>query len=256
MVNGNRKISVCMATRNGASFIRHQLASIISQLGPDDEIVISDDSSTDATLTIIKSFADPRIHLLENNTFHNPIFNAENAMRHAQGAIIVLADQDDIWLDGKLNLIRERLGSVQGQIRLLMMDGEIIDEHDAVLAGSIFDHIGVRGGVLRNIYDNKYVGCCLAFTRELLEIALPFPQRIPMHDMWLGILAELFGEVEFVREKTIRYRRHPGSATNLKFRFLPWTQIKRRVFLSVALVGRWLGLKAGTRDWGLGTRNR
>jgi glycosyltransferase involved in cell wall biosynthesis len=190
-----------MATRNGEKFIKEQLASILSQLGPGDEVVISDDSSTDATVAIINSFADPRIRLLENNTFYNPIFNAENSLRQAKGEIIVLADQDDVWLDGKLRLVRERLGRAAGRVRLLMMDGEIIDEHGAVLAGSIFDSIGVRGGVLRNIYDNKYVGCCLAFTRELLEIAFPFPRRIPMHDMWLGILAELFGEVEFVREK-------------------------------------------------------
>jgi glycosyltransferase involved in cell wall biosynthesis len=232
-----------MATRNGEKFIQKQLASILPQLGPDDEMVISDDSSTDATVAIINSFADPRIRLLENNTFYNPIFNAENALRHAQGGIIVPADQDDVWLDGKLRLVREHLGGVHGRVRLLMMDGEIIDEHDALLAGSIFDAIGVRGGVLRNIYDNKYVGCCLAFTRELLEIALPFPKRIPMHDMWLGILAELFGEVEFVREKTIRYRRHPETATDLKLRFLPWTQIKRRLFLTLALAKRVLGTR-------------
>jgi glycosyltransferase involved in cell wall biosynthesis len=240
-----------MATRNGEKFIQKQLASILPQLGPDDELVISDDSSTDRTVEIINSFADPRIRLLKNNTFYNPIFNAENALSHAQGGIIVLADQDDVWLDGKLRLVRERLGGLHGRVRLLMMDGENIDEHDALLAGSIFDSIGVRGGVLRNIYDNKYVGCCLAFTRELLEIALPFPKRIPMHDMWLGILAELFGEVEFVRERTIRYRRHPETATSLKLRFLPWTQINRRLFLTLALAKRVLGTrysgKAGKR---------
>lgn len=241
------KISVCMATRNGERYLAEQLQTILAQLGPDDELVISDDSSTDRTVDIIKSFADPRIHLLENNTSYNPIFNAENALRQAKGDIIVLADQDDVWLDGKLGTVRERLGKARGRVRLLMMDGEIIDENDTVLAGSIFDSIGVRGGVLLNIYDNKYVGCCLAFTRELLDIALPFPKRIPMHDMWLGILAELFGNVEFVRVKTIRYRRHPETATSLKLQFLPWTQIKRRFFLTLALAKRWMECRRGMR---------
>jgi glycosyltransferase involved in cell wall biosynthesis len=97
-----QRISVCMATHNGARFIRRQLETILTQLAPGDEVVISDDSSTDGTLEIIDSFDDPRIRLFTGNTFFGPIFNFENALRKAMGEIIVLADQDDIWLDGKV----------------------------------------------------------------------------------------------------------------------------------------------------------
>lgn len=90
-------ISVCMPTYNGEKFIRIQLESILSQLGNDDEIVISDDSSTDKTVEITKSFNDSRIHLLENNTFHSPIYNLENALKNAKGDFIFLSDQDDEW---------------------------------------------------------------------------------------------------------------------------------------------------------------
>src|SRR6266702_1070934 len=101
-------ISVCMATHNGARYIRQQLETILFQLGPDDEVVVSDDSSTDETIAIIKSFADQRIRLFENNTFYSSIFNFENALRRATGDIIVLSDQDDIWLDNKIATIRSR----------------------------------------------------------------------------------------------------------------------------------------------------
>ncbi len=92
-MNGDNKISVCMATHNGGRYLRQQLESILRQLGPDDEVVISDDSSTDNTLAIINCFADPRICTLTNNTFSSPIFNFENALKHATGEIIVLSDQ-------------------------------------------------------------------------------------------------------------------------------------------------------------------
>lgn len=73
------RISVCMATHNGERFIRHQLESILCQLSADDELIISDDSSTDGTVGIINGFGDSRIRLFRDNTFYSPIFNFENA---------------------------------------------------------------------------------------------------------------------------------------------------------------------------------
>ena len=51
-------ISVCMATYNGAKYIESQLLSVISQLSSTDEVIISDDHSTDGTLSIIQSLHD------------------------------------------------------------------------------------------------------------------------------------------------------------------------------------------------------
>ena len=241
---GEAKISVCMATRNGERFIGEQLASILPQLGPDDELVISDDSSTDRTLEIIRGFIDPRIRLLEGNTFFSPVFNFENALRHATGDVIALSDQDDVWLPDKVATIRERFAVKPSQVYLLVLDGEVIDEEGHLLHDSVQSRLaagrGAGAGIARNIFDNTYLGCCMAFSRELLEYALPFPRRIPMHDMWLGLVAELFGTTEFVPVKTMRYRKHRASLTDFRIRFMPWTQIKRRWFLGTALLQRWL----------------
>ena len=59
-------ISVCMATYNGESFIRQQIDSIIAQLSPDDELIVSDDGSTDGTLAILNSYNYPRIKIYHN----------------------------------------------------------------------------------------------------------------------------------------------------------------------------------------------
>ena len=91
-----------MATYNGADYLRPHIDSILSQLSDDDELIISDDSSTDATVKIIQEIGDKRIRLLEGNTFRNPIFNFEYALQQASGELIFLADQDDIWLPGKV----------------------------------------------------------------------------------------------------------------------------------------------------------
>jgi len=69
---------------------------------------------------------------------------------------------------------------------------------------------------LKNIYKNSYIGCCMGFRKSILAEALPFPRKIPMHDMWLGIVAELCGNVIFIDEKLIRYRWHENNFTQKK----------------------------------------
>lgn len=231
-------ISVCMATHNGERFIAEQLKSILMQLAVDDEVVISDDSSTDRTVDIIRSFADSRIRLYENNTYFSPIFNFENAIKKASGNVIVLADQDDIWFENKIPLIRERFSASTETPYLIVLDACVIDDDGNITDHSLLQKYNAGPGVLKNLFDNTYIGCCMAFSRDLLDIALPFPKRIPMHDMWLGQLCDLVGKTEFVRVPTMKYRKHAGSLTDFSIRLMPWTQIKRRWFLAWYLLVR------------------
>lgn len=222
-----------MATRNGERYLRDQLASILKQLGPEDELVVSDDSSTDATLAIVRSFADPRIRLLTGNRFFSPITNFENALRHAAGEIIALADQDDVWLGDKLATIRRHLTEKRGRPALIMTDAYIIDGAGNRTGQTLFERQPPKQGILANLYDNTFTGCALAFTRELLEVALPFPPGIPMHDSWLGLLALRHGTVEFVGTRTMEYRRH-GANVSYRRRN-PLLQIRWRACLGYHL---------------------
>lgn len=232
-----------MATYNGERYIAEQLASILPQLDGRDELVVSDDSSTDATVAIIERFHDPRVKILPGNTFLNPIYNIENAIRQSDGEVIVLSDQDDVWLENKLDLVRRWFSSKGKGINTLVLDGSIIDEQGHVIEDSIFTDLGSGRGILRNLYRNTYMGCCMAFSRQLLRVALPFPRHIPMHDSWLGLLSELYGTVEFVREKTILYRRH---SLNRSFRrFTVGQQIGWRFFLACHLLKRTFSRPSG-----------
>jgi glycosyltransferase involved in cell wall biosynthesis len=226
-------ISVCMATYNGERFLRRQLETIIPQLAPEDELVISDDSSTDGTVIILSSYAsaDARIRLFTGQRFRSPVFNFEHALRQSKGDILVLADQDDVWLDNKLPVVRDRFAARPEGAYLVALDGYVVDEDERVSEDSIFRKLDAGPGFVKNVFDNRYLGCCLAFSRELLDRALPFPKRIPMHDMWLGQLCERIGITEFVPEKTILYRKHGASLTTFKIEFRPWLQLKRRWFL-------------------------
>jgi glycosyltransferase involved in cell wall biosynthesis len=205
------KTSVCLATYNGENFIYKQIESILKQLAPNDEVIISDDSSTDKTLYIIEGFNDSRLKIFKNNTYYNPIYNFENAINKSSGDIIVLSDQDDIWLDNKIEIIKNNLKEKTGKIYTLMLNGYIIDQNEDFINGSIFDYKNSGKGVMKNIIKNTYMGCSMAFTREVLDVILPFPKKIPMHDSWIGILSEIFGKVEFEERKTIKYRIHNNN---------------------------------------------
>lgn len=236
-------LSVCMATRNGGRFIRPQLASILKQLGPDDEVIVSDDSSTDDTVAVVASFQDPRVRILEHNTFYNPVFNFEHALKAATGAIIALSDQDDIWLDGKVERIKGEMAASTERYFMLILDGEIVDESGKLLSRTISDQTRPSNGVIRNIYDSAYIGCCMAFKRELLQIALPFPRTLPMHDWWLGLLNDLFGTVRFLDMITLHYRRHSSTVTDLPKRVRSLGQVSCRVVMAWHLLVRALAVK-------------
>ena len=193
-----------MATCNGEKYICAQLESILRQLSENDEVVISDDSSTDNTIDIIKNCKDKRIQLYEHNHFNSPIFNFENALKKASGDIILLSDQDDIWLDNKVEVMTKLLLSYD----LVVSDCILIDEDGTVLNDSFFELRGSKSGVIHNLIKNSYIGCCMAFNRKILEKALPFPDTIPMHDMWIGMVGQLFGKTYFCKEKLVKYRRH------------------------------------------------
>ena len=202
-------ISTCIATYNAEKYIIDQLDSILSQELPVDEIVVSDDSSTDSTLDIINSYKEDRIKLIENEGIKGPVFNFENALKHTTGDLIFLSDQDDIWLPKKTKIMTSYLSSYD----LVVSDAMLIDGSGSFLGDSFFELRNSRAGFLKNLYKNSYLGCCMAFNRKILEKSLPFPADIPMHDMWIGLIAEIWGSTFFCDEKLVYYRRHSTNAS-------------------------------------------
>ncbi|WP_083891510.1 glycosyltransferase family 2 protein [Fibrella aestuarina] len=203
------KVSVCMATFNGAKFVKRQLLSILPQLEPLDEIIISDDNSTDDTVSVINSIHDKRIKVHLNKIGSGPTANFQNALYLCSGDIIVLCDQDDIWLPTKLSDIRHALSTSD----LVITDCIVVDEKEQIIHESFFALRNSRKGFWRNLYKNSYVGCCMAFKKEVLSYSLPFPRHIHMHDWWIGLCVEKLGKVYFLDKPLIKYVRHGNNAS-------------------------------------------
>jgi len=203
-------ISVCLASYNGSEYIQDQVLSILNQLCINDEIIVSDNGSSDNTLSILEGFNDPRIKIFIE-TSPGIISNFSNALNHAQGEFIFLADQDDVWLDGKVEQVFHLLNN---EFDLVLHDAVVVDQELNVIASSLFSLNMSRSGFIQNFQKNSYVGCCMAFNRKVLDTALPIPQNVGMHDWWIGLVAEKFFNVAHLSTPLIQYRRHSNNASN------------------------------------------
>lgn len=233
------RLSVCMCTYNGARFLREQLESILMQLGPQDELIVVDDGSRDSTVAVLQSLGDSRLRLYRNERNLGPVRSFERALALAQGDRVFLADQDDVWLPGKVPAMVDALNEAD----LAVSDCRVVDEALNELHPSFFARQRSGPGLLRNLARNTYLGCCIALRRELLQVALPFPARLPMHDWWLGLVAEAFGRVVFVAQPLVLYRRHGANAsTAAQASTAAWTtRLRWRARLLWALLARKAG---------------
>ena len=221
-------ISVCIATYNGERFIREQIDSILRQLSSDDEIIVSDDGSTDDTISIINSIDDKRIRIIEGPRKHSPTQNFECAMKEAKGDYIFLADQDDVWKPNKVEVCIKWLQNYD----CVVSDAEVTDSNLNPLYPSLYAIMQVRHGRIYNtIWKNGYTGCCMAFRRNVLNASLPFPKNIPMHDIWIGNVAAYQYNVKFISEKLVLFRRHDHviSCNGKGSRFSLCQKIKFRI---------------------------
>jgi glycosyltransferase involved in cell wall biosynthesis len=203
-------VSVCMATKNGSRYIREQIDSILLQLTENDELIISDDCSSDETVQLIESYHDNRIKLHCNNIEKGIARNFETSLMLSKGQYIFLADQDDIWQAGKINTMVSYLN----QYDLVICDCAIGDNTVPSSHKSFFILNNSGKGFVKNIIKNSYMGCCMAFTRSLLQKALPFPSDIPIHDSWIGLIGELYYKVHFIPEVLVYHRRHTDNASS------------------------------------------
>lgn len=207
-------ISVCVAAFNGEKYIEEQILSVLRNLDSQDEIIISDDGSSDRTRRIVDDLAekDRRIRIIDGPR-KGLIKNFENAIVHSKGDIIFLCDQDDVWKDNKVKTVLDIFGNTD--CTLVMHDACIVDSNLKILGCSFFEFKKCKKGYWRNLIKNSYIGCCMAFKRSILDYAIPFPDNIPMHDQWIGLLSERVGKVEFCNEQLLLYRRHSNNASEM-----------------------------------------
>lgn len=198
-----------MATYNGAQYIQEQLQSFVGQTRQPDELIITDDCSTDQTEAIVREFAKTapfivEFHRNEKNLGYCGNFNA--ALMKTTGDLVFLSDQDDVWFPEKI----EHMISVaeRNPQALVVMN-------DAALTDVELNEVGLtKVGQIRSAgftMDNFVMGCCCGIRRELLDFCMPIPAGINGHDNWIVDFADALNS-KVVDDRVLQYyRRHESN---------------------------------------------
>ena len=223
MSESDVKVSVVVCTYNGEKYLREQLRSILDQTRPADEIVVSDDGSTDSTLEIIAELSSgagrtgtPLWNVQKRKRPMGVSGNFASALAKAQGEFIALADQDDVWEPDRLE-----------KSLVLFRDGVLLTHSDATLIDAAGEATGTLMSALRltrsereslstgNALDvllrrNVVTGATVMIRSGLLQQALPIPNGW-IHDEWIALVAAAQGGVVFSADSLVRYRQHGSN---------------------------------------------
>ncbi len=205
-----------MAVCNGEKYLNEQIDSIINQLSPHDEIVISYDNSSDNSFNIIKAYAsiDHRIKYFKNNLKPGVVKNFENAVKNCTGEIIFYSDQDDVWMSDKIKKVLRKFEDPN--VTVVIHDSSLTDRELNITHPSTFKLRNGNTSLFKNLIRLSYIGCCLAFRSDMKKVVLPIPTIYRSHDWWTGSICSCFGKMEKIDEALILHRLHENNATPIK----------------------------------------
>lgn len=211
------KICIVLATYNGEKYLQEMLNSLASQTRPADKIIAVDDGSSDSTQEILRRNQDKlplQLILCAQNHGHRAAFSKGLEEAHKilnENDFIALADQDDIWLPEKLEILERNIGNSC----LVFGDAEIIDQNGNFSKPSwrAFAKIDSNCTMKHQIAGiNNVTGCLSLFRASLLPQIIPIPENVTVHDRWVAMLALKNGGVKAIPQVVIQYRIHGNNA--------------------------------------------
>lgn len=215
------KIEILMATYNGESFIKQQIASIQNQTMKDWRLYVHDDGSTDSTVSIIRDMAsqDPRIILIDDGiSFHAPAPNFMHLLKQANSDYVIFSDQDDIWLENKLEIMYHKIQQCDPSVpTAIYSNGYIYNSDTNEISGrSILVPPSGLGTVF--FMNGGIQGCAIMMNRSLYQICRNYSGFLVMHDHIVTLAAFTFGRMIYIDQRLMLYRRHSQTVTDVASR--------------------------------------
>lgn len=213
-----------MCTCNGQKFLQEQLDSLLAQNRLPDELVVTDDASSDRTMELLERYqavAPFEVTLVTNPVRLGPAGNFEKAISLCNGDFIALSDQDDVWMPDKLRELEDVLMNNK-ECPYVFSDALVVDESLNPLGYTMWNHVAfnprrretfLRGRQLEVLLKRNVVtGATLAFRAKLRHLILPIPQDW-IHDAWIALIASAaVGRGLFIEKPLLKYRQHTNQA--------------------------------------------
>jgi glycosyltransferase involved in cell wall biosynthesis len=205
------KLSVALATFNGEKFLKTQLESINKQTRLPDELVVSDDCSTDATVDVILAFkkiAKFNVILSRNSKTVGYSANFQRAISLCTGDLIFICDQDDKWFESKIEVMSSYMEE-NPEVFIAINDAEITNRE-------LYSTGITKLQQIRTLYggaDKFIAGCCSVFRTSLQPLYYPIPIELEAYDGWLHFLGKVLGSRRVI-PLTLQYYRIHGNNTS------------------------------------------
>jgi len=220
----NFKIDILLATYNGEKYISEQINSILDQTYSNWNIIIRDDGSTDNTLNIIDDFVakhPSKITILNDNKGHlNSTLSFASLLENSQNDFIMLCDQDDVWVNNKIELtLKVMIEFVNqfGDIPLMVFtDLKEVDEELNIISESFIKSQKLDPTIINNATKlaamNVVAGCTTMINKKAIKYILPIHSKNIIHDQWMAVNIAKYGKIKFIDLTTILYRQHSKNA--------------------------------------------
>ena len=213
-----KKILVYMASYNGEEYLREQLDSIINQKNVEVSILIGDDKSSDNTLNILEEYSKKysNIKYLQNQNNLGYRLNFINLLSQnldKQYDYFALSDQDDVWLDNKLEKAIELLEKEDKSLPLLYSSNlKAVDENLNYIK-MMFSKDDFKTNDYQRFLENTATGCTCVFNNKLRENVLKYPtsELKEPHDEIIEKIAIATGKYIFDSNAYILYRQHTNN---------------------------------------------
>ena len=217
---------MALCTYNGEPFLRQQLASIQQQTRLPDELVVCDDQSTDQTLAIVREFAASApypIKIFENERNLGFAANFERAIRHCEGNLIALSDQDDVWYPNRLARSEQEFAA-HPEAGLVFSDADVINDNSELAGPTLWHRLGFAGKHEGELLAGQYIvlakhrfvtGATVMFRTSLRDRFLPIGKGW-IHDEWIALIAAAFSDLRPIGQPLIRYRVHGSQQVGFR----------------------------------------
>lgn len=217
-----QRIDIALATYNGSAYLPEMLRSYEQQSHPDIRLIVSDDGSSDDTISFVnKHRSQISVQVVPSSPRKGVLRNFETAISATTSSYIALSDQDDVWHRDKLAALQKSIMEIEKEFgsdvpALVFSDLQIVDALGKVTHPSYFKStLKSPATSFRDYVLSSHVpGCAMMINRALLEKALPFPE-VGIHDHWLIQVATLMGKVGYVDAALMGYRQHGSNSVGL-----------------------------------------
>lgn len=233
-------VDVLLATYNGEKYLADQLKSLYGQSYDKWRLLISDDGSTDSTISILSEAARQGVWIIDvtpNEKKHSATKNFLYLLTRTDAEYVMFCDQDDVWNKDKIELSLSRILAMEvkyGKDTPLAVFGDscVVDENLSIINPSFMSTLESDARTItlpKLLISNVVQGCTMMMNRALVNLAVSssYSDSFEYHDYWLAALVLATGHIEYIDEPLLLYRQHGDNVAGASERKSMMLKVRR-----------------------------